>query len=144
MMNLKRIAAASLVLLILIANGAVVPGCAPKVSDRSIRSIGAGEVMTRYAGGASGVLLMDTRPEEAFAEGHLPGARNLRLKDISGERRDPRLEGYKSIVVYAENPASASAIAMTKRLLALEYRNVLLMEEGIEGWRARGLPIEGE
>ena len=102
----------------------------------------AAEVMTKTADKPKGVLVMDTRPEDAFAAGHIPGARNLRLRDISGERRDPRLESYKTIIVYADNPGSASAIAMTKRLLSLDYTDVRLMEEGFEGWSSRGLPVE--
>lgn len=116
--------------------------CAPKISDQSIRPVSAAEVMTKTADKPKGILVMDTRPEDVFAAGHLPGARNFRLRDVSGERRDPRLEGYKTILVYAENPGSASARAMTKRLLSLDYSDVRLMEEGYEGWTARGLPVE--
>lgn len=143
-MNAPANAPKSLVSLIVTALCLGLLACAPKVSDKSIRPISAAEVVTRTAGESKGVLLMDTRPPEAFAEGHLPNARNLRLTDISGERRDPRLEGYRTIIVYAENPGSASAIAMTKRLISLEYRDVRLMEEGFQGWQSRGLPVERE
>lgn len=140
-MNAKRLFRSSIVLACLPAFLGFL-ACAPKVSDRSIRPVSAAEVMTRTADKPENILIMDTRPPEAYRAGHVPGARNLRLTDISGERRDPRLEGYKTIIVYADNPASASAIAMTKRLLTLDYSEVRFMEEGFEGWRARGLPVE--
>lgn len=132
----------SSIVLVCLAGVISTAACSPKISDRSIRPVSAAEVMTRTADKPENVLIMDTRPPETFNAGHIPGARNLRLTDISGERRDPRLEGYKTIIVYADNPGSASAIAMTKRLITLDYKDVRLMEEGYEGWRARGLPTE--
>src|SRR4051812_30584199 len=43
------------------------------------------------------LLLADARSPQAFAAGHIPGARNLQLKDAPVDAgRDPEIEKYKN------------------------------------------------
>jgi len=85
------------------------------------------------------LLLIDPRLPSEYEEGHLPGARNVRLLDIDLERgRDPRFTGYDAIVVYGDHPSSAPAIGMAKRLMRLKYKNVRVYEGGVADWQAQG------
>lgn len=93
-------------------------------------------------------LFIDTRKPERFAEGHLPGARNIRGTNIKLEYGlDPTLEKYDNLIVYGENPGSAGARAMAKRLIQAGYNTMLkkrvkLFLGGWVEWDTTGLDIE--
>lgn len=90
------------------------------------------------------VLLVDPRHPRDFEAGRIPGARNLRLSEVPPESRvDRSLDRYGTIVVYGNDPASASARAMTKRLLAIGYSSVRWFPGGLEEWKAFGGEVEG-
>jgi len=89
------------------------------------------------------LLLIDPRPLRRYCEGHIPGAMTLQLPEVpTFGGRDGRLQGHSHLIVYGENPASPTARAMTKRLLAIGYTGVRLFPGGIESWIAADLPIE--
>ncbi len=121
-------------------------GCAPKVSDKDIRQVDLGELrrlMTADAANESdALLLIDPRNEAAFAAGHLPMAENLTLLRFpAGSGRDPAYAKHDEIIVYGQNPGSAVARAMAKRLMSLRYKNVRWYANGIDEWVAAGLPL---
>lgn len=121
-------------------------GCAGEMTDRDVREVGLGEVKRlhdRAERDASAVLLIDPRPASAFAEARLPRARNLTLADVASDL-GPRSEfrRFDEIVVYGDGPGTASARAMTKRLMALGYDDVRLFSGGLREWRLAGFPIE--
>ncbi|MFZ5481273.1 MAG: rhodanese-like domain-containing protein [Myxococcota bacterium] len=67
-------------------------------------------------------LVVDVRSPEAFAAGHLPGARNVALADVASVPRD------RPIVVVCEDGVASSGVA--ERLVALGAR---------AGWLAGGM-----
>lgn len=125
-------------------------GCS-KVSDKDVlkealdlqdvsKIVQRGEVAS--ASGKGTTLLLDVRTAEAFATGHIPGARNIRLPQIDAKEKDPDLDKYKTIIVYDQNRGSASGMAVAKRLLVARYDDVRLFEEGFDAWKRAGLPVE--
>jgi thiosulfate/3-mercaptopyruvate sulfurtransferase len=103
-----------------------------------------------------GALLWDTRDEGTFAKGHIPGAVNI--GDPNAELRDANKEDYlplaqlekilgaagidpqREIVVYGVRAATANYFAH----LTLRYfgaKKAYVYHDGIDGWRATGLPI---
>ena len=125
--------------------GGLVGGCAAAVSDRAILEISPAEVAERLAKSPKGVVAVDARDAEAFAQGRLPGAVRLPLNAIGNdsENAPQAVRGKSLIVVYGEDPGSAGAIALTKRLMSLGVGDVRLMRAGFISWRAQALPIEG-
>lgn len=122
-------------------------GCESRMTDADIRMISIEEVRRLADKAAEGhpeaVLLIDARPASHFAQGRLPGAVNIPLQQIDPERdRDPRLQRYDNLVVYGEDPASATARALTKRLMATGYDDVRMFAGGMAEWRARRYPVE--
>jgi len=115
-------------------------GCATTVTDDTVIRLTAQDVARRVDGG--GTLLLDTRPPERYREGHLPGARNVRLPDVRVGEKTPALQGYGSLIVYGENPGSADALAMAKRLIRAGHDDVRLLDGGYAAWRRAGLPVE--
>ncbi len=117
-------------------------GCR-SVSDRSIEVVGLSEVQrTVQRDNGKSTLIVDARPATEFEAGHIPGAVNLRPPDIDLEDPDPALSKYKAILVYGEDPGSASAKAMTKLFLRAKYKNVRMFSGGMQAWRGAGLPVE--
>tara|TARA_B100000614_G_scaffold34894_1_gene27412 strand:+ start:1673 stop:2485 length:813 start_codon:yes stop_codon:yes gene_type:complete len=105
----------------------------------------------------AGVVVVDPRPPEAFAAGHIPGARSLPV----GELFDPETEWSRMRPAeeiharLAEAGLSASVpiviaddaglIPSAKTFWVLEsvgVANVRLLDGGIPAWVALGLPLE--
>ncbi len=121
-----------------------VSGCAQETSDKDIKYISGAELQGIVAkiqstGKTETLLLIDPRPASEYEAAHLPRAWNKALSTIpSGQKPDPRLEGFDRIVVYGNHPGTPSAIGMTKRLLQNGYSDVFFYAEGLEGWLAQG------
>ncbi len=115
-------------------------GCTTKISDRTVNRITTTAANVRHA--EKNALFIDARPSAAYQREHIAGAVNIRLGELSYVSRDQRLVGRSPLIVYGENPGSATAIALAKRLLELEYEGVEYYEPGISGWRSAGLPLD--
>jgi rhodanese-related sulfurtransferase/predicted transcriptional regulator len=85
------------------------------------------------------VTLIDTRPEEEFTAGHLPGAINVPLSEL--KRRLRELPRNQQIVAYCRGPycvLSYEAVAELRRRGFKAFR----LEDGFPEWKAAGLPVE--
>jgi rhodanese-related sulfurtransferase len=85
------------------------------------------------------VIVIDVRPEEEFAAGHLPYARSLPLTEL--KKRLKQLPKDKPVVAYCRGPFCLMAHDAVALLQKQGYRAQNL-EDGVAEWRARGLPIE--
>ena len=85
------------------------------------------------------VTLIDTRPEEEFIAGHLPGAISVPLSEL--KRRLRQLPRDQEIVAYCRGPycvLSYEAVAELRRRGFKAFR----LEDGFPEWKAAGLPVE--
>lgn len=83
-------------------------------------------------------LLLDVRPPEEFAAGHIPGARNIPLSALRAQLRG--LPADIEIIAYCRGPycfLSDEAVA----LLAKSGRRAIRSAEGFPEWRARGWKV---
>ena len=87
----------------------------------------------------SEVIVIDVRPEEEFAAGHLPYARSLPLAEL--KKRLKQLPKDKPVVAYCRGPFCLMAQDAVALLQKQGYRAQNL-QDGVAEWRARGLPIE--
>ncbi|MFC3490938.1 metalloregulator ArsR/SmtB family transcription factor [Glycomyces rhizosphaerae] len=81
--------------------------------------------------------ILDVRPVEEYAAGHLPGAINIpidQLPDRLGE-----IPGDATIVAYCRGPYCVFAHDAVE-LLAGSGRNARRLEDGLPEWRSAGLP----
>ena len=85
------------------------------------------------------VIVIDVRPQEEFAAGHLPFARSLPLTEL--KQRLKQLPRDKPVVAYCRGPFCMMAHDAVALLQKQGYRAQPL-EDGVAEWRARGLPIE--
>ncbi len=99
----------------------------PVDADRLVARIRAGEV-----------TLLDVRPPEEFAAGHLPGALSVPVADLAD--RLATLPRDREVVAYCRGPYCVMALDAVQLLRAHGFR-ALRLDEGVTDWRARGLPI---
>jgi len=85
------------------------------------------------------VTVLDVRPPDEFAAGHLPNAVNIPLRDLT--RRVAKLPKKQEVVAYCRGPycvLAFEAVAML-RSRGFEARR---LEDGYPQWEAAGLPVE--
>ena len=95
-----------------------------------VEAIGRDELLERLAQGD--VVLVDVRPEEEFAAGHIEGARSIPLDEL--ERRLAELPGDREIVAYCRGPFCAYAHDAVRRLQAAG-RAARRLDDGWPEWR---------
>jgi ArsR family transcriptional regulator len=85
------------------------------------------------------VTLLDVRPGEEFAAGHLPTAINIPLRDLP--RRLRELPKNREVVAYCRGAYCVLAFEAVAMLRKRGFAAVRLAE-GFPEWRAAGLPVE--
>lgn len=85
------------------------------------------------------VTVLDVRPEEEFAQGHLPGARNIPFSEL--DQRLNELPKETEIVAYCRGPYCVFAVEAVAALRAKGFKAARL-EDGFPEWKAAGLAIE--
>lgn len=108
--------------------------------DRSLlQPIRAEDLIQRLIEG--NILLLDVRPIEEYASGHLPGALSIPIAEL--QTRLVELPQEKEIVAYCRGPYCVFADEAVSLLRAHGYRAQRL-EQGLPDWRALGLPVVSE
>jgi rhodanese-related sulfurtransferase len=90
--------------------------------------------------GSPGFVLLDSRSAEAWAQGHVPGARHLPGREVP-QRAPGELDRSVPVVVYCWGPGCNGATKAALALAQLGYR-VREMLGGFEYWAREGLPVE--
>ncbi|MBZ8134069.1 metalloregulator ArsR/SmtB family transcription factor [Afifella sp. IM 167] len=85
------------------------------------------------------VTVLDVRPPDEFAVGHLPGAINIPLSELEAKLAD--LDPDHEIVAYCRGPWCVLSFEAVATLRAQGF-NVRRLEDGLPEWRAAGLPVE--
>jgi ArsR family transcriptional regulator len=84
------------------------------------------------------VTVLDVRPEDEFAAGHLPQAVNIPLRELA--RRLRGLPKNREIVAYCRGPYCVLAFEAVA-LLRRRGFTVRRLEDGYPEWKAAGLPV---
>lgn len=85
------------------------------------------------------VTVIDVRPPDEFALGHVPGAINVPLGAL-GERLS-EFELEREIVAYCRGPWCVLSFEAVAALRGQGFR-ARRLEDGLPEWRAAGLPVE--
>lgn len=84
------------------------------------------------------VQVLDVRPEDEFAMGHLPGAISLPLDQL--KKKLARLDPAKEIIAYCRGPYCVLSFEMVA-LLRKKGFEARRLEGGWPEWQAAGLPV---
>ena len=87
---------------------------------------------------SDGVTILDVRPEDEFALGHLPGAINIPLRALKA--RLSELDPSKEIVAYCRGPYCVLSYEAVAALRKRGFK-ALRLEDGLPEWRAAGLTV---
>jgi rhodanese-related sulfurtransferase/DNA-binding transcriptional ArsR family regulator len=102
-----------------------------------LEPIPARELLDRMRKGL--VTVVDVRPPEEFAAGHLPGAVNIPVHAL--EKRLGELPKRKEVVAYCRGPYCLMSYDAVQ-LLRQKGLKARRLEAGLPEWRVAGLPVE--
>jgi len=85
------------------------------------------------------VTVLDVRPAEEYAAGHIPGAVNVPLSEL--RRYLKQVDPEQEIVAYCRGPHCVLAFDAVARLRK-EGLKARRLEDGFPEWKTAGLPIE--
>lgn len=103
----------------------------------SLEPIIAEELLQRLQ--EASVTLLDVRPTDEFAQGHLPGAINIPLAELESRLQD--LPADREVVAYCRGPycvLAFEAVALMRKKGLFARR----LEAGFPEWKAAGLPTQ--
>jgi rhodanese-related sulfurtransferase len=85
------------------------------------------------------VTLIDVRPADEFAMGHVPGAINIPLDNL--EPRLSEFDAEREIIAYCRGPWCVFSFEAVARLRERGFK-ARRLEGGMPEWKAAGLPVE--
>jgi len=103
----------------------------------NLEPVPADELLERARKGL--VTVLDVRPPEEYAAGHLPGAINIPLSELEQHLGD--LDSDKEVIAYCRGPHCILAFDAVARLRE-QGRTARRLEGGFPEWRRDGLPVE--
>jgi rhodanese-related sulfurtransferase/DNA-binding transcriptional ArsR family regulator len=121
-----------------VARLAEVERAASEYLGQDVQAIGRDELIARMSRGDA--VLIDVRPPEEFAAGHIDGARSIPLDEL--ERRLAGPPADREIVAYCRGPFCAYAHQAVRQLRAAG-RTARRLDEGWPEWRLGGKPATG-
>jgi rhodanese-related sulfurtransferase len=103
----------------------------------ALEAVSRKELISRLRDGL--VTILDVRPEDEFALGHLPGALSIPLSEL--KHRLGELPADREVIAYCRGPYCVLSFEAVATLRARGYR-VRRLEDGYPEWKAAGLPVE--
>jgi rhodanese-related sulfurtransferase/DNA-binding transcriptional ArsR family regulator len=85
------------------------------------------------------VTVIDVRPVEEYAAGHVPGAVNIPLSEL--EKHLDQFDPEQEIVAYCRGPHCVLAFDAVARLREKGY-TARRLQDGYPEWKSAGLPVE--
>jgi rhodanese-related sulfurtransferase/DNA-binding transcriptional ArsR family regulator len=102
----------------------------------SLEPVSRAELLQRSRAGE--VIVLDVRPEDEFALGHLPGAISIPLRNL--EKRLAEFDPTREIIAYCRGPYCVLSYEAVAVLRARGFK-ARRLEDGLPEWRAAGLPV---
>jgi len=88
-------------------------------------------------------LVVNTLPEDAFREAHIPETKNVPVSDPNFEQRIKALAGdtTRPVVVYCASAEGDASPKAAKKLEEAGFARVYDFEGGLAAWREAGEPV---
>jgi glyoxylase-like metal-dependent hydrolase (beta-lactamase superfamily II)/rhodanese-related sulfurtransferase len=98
------------------------------------------ELNTRAASGSNDLLVLDVRERDAYAEGHIPGAKLLPRGQLELRVNQDLPDPTRRIVVCCEFGRISTLATATLREMG--FQRAVALDGGIKSWREAGYPLE--
>jgi rhodanese-related sulfurtransferase len=85
------------------------------------------------------VTVLDVRPPEEFASGHVPGALNIPVERLTRQLRD--LPRGKEVIAYCRGPFCLMSFEAVQ-ILRKKGIKARRLQDGMPEWRTAGFPVE--
>jgi rhodanese-related sulfurtransferase/DNA-binding transcriptional ArsR family regulator len=102
----------------------------------ALEPVSAGDLLARLE--SDDVVVLDVRPADEYAAGHLPGALSIPTGEL--ERRLMELPRDREVVAYCRGPYCVLALQAVDVLRSHGFR-ARRLDVGLPDWRARGLAV---
>lgn len=91
-------------------------------------------------------ILIDVLPKEIYDKRRLPGALNACVYEVTFPEQVAFITQNKhwEIVLYGSSAESLDAMEAGRKLSRLGYKEVYILEGGVEGWLKSGYPLVGK
>ena len=109
------------------------------LSRDEMEPIATDELMQRIKDGV--VTILDVRPEEEFAQGHIPEAVNLPLSEL--EKHLDELPDDREVIAYCRGPWCVLSFEAVARLRQKGF-SARRLDGGLPEWRLDGLPVSSD
>lgn len=106
-------------------------------SKDDFEPVPAAELLDRVRRGL--VTVLDVRPPQEYAAGHVPGAVNIPLHQL--EKRLRELPKRKEVIAYCRGPFCLMSYEAVQ-LLRKKGMKARRLQDGMPEWRIAGLPVE--
>lgn len=120
-------------------------GAKPKATEAeaSFGQLTVDEVAQRIDAAKAGkgqLFVYDNNQREVYEKGHVPTAKWVKPSALSAS--DLPADKAAPLVFYCANEQCSACHSGAQAAIALGYRNVFIMPEGIQGWQKAGKPLE--
>lgn len=102
----------------------------------ALEPVSADELLERMRSGD--VVVLDVRPEDEYASGHIPGAVSVPVDEL--ERRLAELPAGRDVVAYCRGPYCVYALEAVELLRSHGFQ-ARRLDDGLPEWRARGFAV---
>lgn len=109
-----------------------------RAAPEALEPVSMSELQARLEEG--GTVLLDVRPDDEYAAGHIPGAVSIPIDELPG--RLAELPEGAQVVAYCRGPYCVfadEAVALLREEGIVAFR----LNEGVPDWRTAGFPTEG-
>lgn len=136
----------ALLLLLALSGLSGLSGCSAGISDKSLSYISPADAAISMREGSSNLIgperetvLLDPRQSWAYRKTHIPSSINIPYGQLKTQLW--RLDEVGMIIVCGTTYDDSVAIAMSKTLLAMGYKDVRTVRGGLRAWEKAGEPV---
>lgn len=115
----------------------VIAGWEWRIRAQSFSALSAQEAIRLMNQGAT---VFDVRDADAFAAGHIAGAKTLSDAQVETAGEQLRKLKQKNVIVYCERGLQAAAVM--RKLHAQGFTQVFNLKGGLAAWRTESLPLQ--
>jgi len=88
-------------------------------------------------------ILFDARNDDEYRKGHIKGARNIPALDAGKHFAELAVIPRDTLVlIYCSNSECPLGRSLAEFLGVMEFKNLLLYDDGWDGWQKAGMPID--